>query len=298
MLTINGAGSTASDPILKDLGIKLAAGASTMDIAGSISAWIDQAAGFPGTTSITANLSPDPTTVFLAGTTGAYDNGTGQLNVGDTTGLAAGDAIYLDHAAITNGIYLIASVVNATDITIENDPFVGANRTNVAFQIAYVYDAVTGTSPVETSGAGQVNYFKFQGDDDAAQTGQGEDSFYVRTEPAGSLFIAIDGGDYTGQTVSDPSPSLVVLSGWTSKGGIATVEITSASGVEWGDGGVAERTLTSAETAGLSLTGGDGLKTATLRFRAKQGSAVFKDVAISVTLDTTGPTIVLAAFAR
>lgn len=297
-LLVNGAGGSAADPILKGLGLTLAAAAESVDIATVTDAWIDTSAGFPGTNSVRSSLSPDPDTVFTAGINGSYNNTSGELNIGDTTGLSAGDALYLSHAAITSGIYRIESVESGTSVTIENDPFGGADRTNVVYQVAYVYDAVAGTAPVSSSGAGQINYWKFEGQDEFGLDGEGSDSFYVRDEPNGSAFIAIGGGNYTGNVLTDATPALNVLGGWANKGGVATIEIVSASGIEWGDGGTAERSLSSAESAGLSLTGGDGEKTATLRLRSLQGSSVSKDVAVSVTLDTTGPSIVVAVFAR
>lgn len=298
-LLVNGAGVSAADPILKGLGIKLAFAASSIDIASVTNAWLDNAAGFPGTNSVRTSLSPDPDSVFTAGTTGSYNDTNDQVTISDTTGLAAGDAIFLSHASITDGIYVIGSVVNGTDITLRGDPLDGSGAlSNMSYQVAYVYDGVAGTAPSVSDAAGDENFFKAEAADSVPVSTQASDTFWVRDSPAGALLVAIDSQSYTGSTTSDPTPTLDVLSGWANEGGVETVELVSASGIEWGDTGVAERTLTTAETQGLSLTGGDGLKTATLRLRAFTGSAVFVDVPLSITLDTSGPTLVLTAFAR
>ena len=301
-LLINGAGTSAADPILDGLRIKLAFAASTFDITTVNDAWIDQAAGFPGTNSVKASLSP-AATVVTAGVAGAYNDTADQLTISSTTGLTAGDPIYLSHATITDGIYLIASVVDGTLLTLVSDPFAGGgDQTGISYQVGWAYTQDAGTAPIVSSGAGTQNYFKVDAEDVNTNATEQSDTFYVRDAPAGADYIALDGGAYTGQLVPDTALTLAILTAWANKGGIATVELADHSGqgvnnFTWtSGGGTAERTVALAETSGVTATAGDGMKYGRFLFRSLAGSASTLGVDFSVQLDTSGPTIVLTAF--
>lgn len=301
-LTINGAGSTAADPMLAGLVGRLTFAASTMDVSTVDDAWLDQTSGFPGTNTVKSSLSP-AATVLLAGTTASYNDTSDQLTVSSTTGLSANDAIYLSHAGITAGIYIIGSVVNGTTLTLRNDPFAGGgNKTNISFQVAWSYQLTLGNAPSATSAAGQINYFKARVSDSAPSQSQLEDLFYVRNAPSGTGYINIGGVAFTGGTVNTSALSLNILNGWTNNGGIATVSLAnhsvqSVNNFTWtSGGGTAERTVSLAESSGLTASAGDGIKYGRLIFRSFQASSNQLGVDIQVTVDTAGPSLVLSAF--
>jgi hypothetical protein len=300
-LLVNGAGVSSADPILDGLRVKLAFAASTVDIATVTEAWIDQAAGFPGTNSVRASLSPAHT-VVTAGVAGDYNDTTDILTVSSTTGLTAGDPIYLSHASITDGIYLIATVASGTTLTLVNDPFAGGgNQTNIAYQVGWAYEQTAGTAPIVSDAAGTQNFFKVRVADAIPNTTDFAEAFYVRDAPAGSAYIALDGLAYTGSIFNDAVLTLSVLAAWANNGGIATVELVNHSvqavnNFTFGGGGITERALATAEAQGLVMAAGDGMKYAAMRFRSLLGSASFLDVDISAELDTAGPSITMAAF--
>lgn len=298
-LLVNGAGASAANPILAGLRVALYFGASTMDIATINEAYVDPGAGFPGTNTVRASLSPAHT-VMLAGLNGSYATAGTVLTLASTTGLTAGDGIYLSHASITDGIYVIATVVNGTTVTLRNNPF-ASNQSNIAYQVAWKYEQTAGTAPIGTSGAGQINYFKADVQDGNSLVSQASDSFYVRDAPSNEAYIALDGLSYSGATFFDVNLTLGVLSAWANKGGIATVQLTNHSGqgvnnFTFGGGGTTERTLATAETQGLVMSAGDGLKYGALRFRTLEASSAFLDVNLTATLDTTGPAVVFVAY--
>lgn len=296
-LLVNGAGASAADPILKGLGIRLIFGASSMDIASITNAWIDQAAGFPGTNSVSGSLSP-ATSVLTAGATGTYTQATQQYNIGNTTGLAAGDFIYLSHAALTDGIYEIASVVDAANVTIVNNPL-GADQSSIAFQVCWMYDTDTGTSPIVSSAGGTQNFWKAEASD-GTNSSQSQDSFYVRDAPSGADYIELESGDYTGQTVADNVLTLDILRLWANAGGISHVALANHSvqtvnNFTWTTlGGTGEQTLAAAETNGLTASAGDGIKYGRLIFKSESGGFEL-GVDIDITIDSAGPTLTLSA---
>ena len=301
-LLVNGAGGSAADPLLHGLRCQFVFATSSFDVTSITNAWLDQAAGFPGTTSVSGSLTPTAATI-ISGVTGSYDDTTDQMTISSTTGLAAGDAIYLSHASITDGIYILASVVNGTDITLENDPFAGGGDLSnvISYQVGWSFIEDIGTAPIVSSGGGTQNYFKARVQDGSANQTDASDFFYAATAPAAAAYIALDGSDYTGQTFSDAVLTLSILSGWTNKGGISHVELAnhgvqSVNNFTWtSGGGVEERTIASAETSGLTASGGDGAKYGRLLFKTKAGGTAL-GVDIDVTIDTSGPTVVLGAF--
>lgn len=298
-LLVNGAGVSAANPILAGLRVAMYFGASTMDIATINEAYMDPAGAFPGTNSVRASLSPAHT-VMLAGLSGSYATAGTALTLASTTGLTAGDGIYLSHASITDGIYVIATVVNGTSVTLRNDPF-ASNQTGIAYQVAWKYEQTAGTAPIVSSAGGAVNFFKADVQDGNLLPSQASDSFYVRDAPSNEAYIALDGLTYSGAVFNDVNLSLSVLSAWANKGGIATVQLANHSGqgvnnFTFGGGGTTERTLATAETNGLVLAAGDGLKYGALRFRTLEGSSAFMDVNLTATLDTTGPAVVFVAY--
>ncbi len=302
MLLVNGAGGSAADPILSGLGIVLAFAASSMDVAAVNDAFIDQASGFPGTNSVKASLTP-AATVLTSGASGGYNDTTKQWSIGDTTNLSANDPVYLSHGSITDGIYLVASVVNGTDVTVVGNPLNGAgNQSNIAYQVGWSWQGAAGGAPSQSSAGGTQNWFKADVEDAGTIATQFEDSFFVRNAPAtASDYIALEGGAYTGQTVSDNLHTLQILSGWSNAGGVAYVEMANHSGqgvnnFTWQTGGgTGEKTLAEAE-GGLQASAGDGMKYGRLLLKAYSGG-VAVGVDIDINVDTAGPTVVMAAFA-
>lgn len=301
MITINGAGGAQANPILKGLGIQLIAAASSMDVADINDAFIDSAAGFPGTNSILANLTPAET-VVTAGAAGSYNDTTKQWTLSSTTGLSANDAIYLSHASITDGVYQIASVVNGTDVTIVNNPLNGSgNQTSIAYQIAWSYRNATSAAAFFSNAAGDQNFFKFDADDGSAGS-QVEDSFWIADQPSGADFVEIEGVTYTGQTVGDNILTLDLLRAWANNGGVAFVEMANHSvqtvnNFTWTSGGGTGEVSLATALAGLTASAGDGAKYGRLILKAASGSAYTVAVDIDVTVDTTGPTLTLTALA-
>lgn len=300
-LLVNSAGGSAADPILSGLRCQFVFASSSFDVATVTNAWLDQAAGFPGTNSVSGSLTPTAATI-LAGITASYDDTLDQLTIGSTTGLSAGDAIYLSHASITDGIYLIATVVDATKITLQNDPLAGGGaQSSISFQVAWSFVENIGTAPIVSDGAGTQNFFKARVQDGLANQTDAADSFYARNAPSGSAYIALDGGDYSGQTVPDAVLTLSILAAWTNKGGISHVELANHSvqtvnNFTWtSGGGTAERTIASAESSGITADGGDGAKYGRFLFKTKSGGTAL-GVDFDLTVDSAGPTLVFSAF--
>lgn len=302
-LVLNSAGASAADPILKNLGIEWVIAASTMDVATFTDAWIDTTATFPGTNSVKSSLSP-AATVLTAGNAGSYDDTTKRYSISSTTGLVVGDFLYLSHASLTAGVYQIASIPVAGAVTLTSNPLNGqGNKTGISYQVAWRYDGTTGTAPITSSSGGQINYAKVRVSDSANNQTDASDTFYVRDAPASTSFITIDGKDYTGQTTNQSSPTFNLLPGWTNRGGVTYVELAnhsvqSVNNFTFSDGTITEKTLASVLTNGLKLSAGDGVKYGRLLLKSKSGAAVTYGVDISITLDSTGPTITLALFGR
>jgi hypothetical protein len=302
-ILLNGAGTSAADPILKNLGGFFSFAASTMDIATLNDVWIDQDNSFPGTNSVKASLTP-AATVLTAGTSGSYNDTSKQYTISSTTGLTAGDRIYLSHASLTAGIYEIATVVNGTNITLVSNPLNGSgNQTNVNYQVAWTYSLTFGVAPMVSSGGGTQNFFKVRATDSGANQTDASDSCYVRDAPAGSSYMSVDGKSYTGQTTNDPTPSFSLLSGWTNNGGVSHIAFTNHS-VQTGntdfrhsDGTTAEKTTATTETNGLSFTAGDGQKYGRILLKSKAGG-VSVGVDLDMIVDTGGPTITMTLAGR
>lgn len=298
-LLMNGAGGSAADPILKSLGLTWVLAASTMDIAELVDTWIDQAAGFPGTTSVKGSLSP-AATVLTSGTNAAYNDTTKRYTISATTGLTVGDFIYLSHASLTAGVYKIATLPAAGEFTLETNPLNGqGDKTNISYQVAWKFDGVAGTAPLASSAGGQINYWKVRAEDSTNVVTDASDTSYVRDAPSTATdYILIDGKAYTGQTSNTNSPSLSILPGWTNNGGIVIVSFAAHS-VQTGntdfrhsDGTTGEKALSVAEANGLNLTAGDGQKYGRIIFKAKAGG-VSVGVDVDMLIDTTGPAIVM-----
>ncbi|MEZ0147936.1 MAG: hypothetical protein AB9Q19_01250 [Candidatus Reddybacter sp.] len=301
-ITLNSAGASAADPILKSLLMDWVFFSTSMDVATINDAFIDTATGFPGTNTIKSSLSP-AATVITGGSAGSYTNSSGQYGVGSTTGMSAGDYIYLSHSLITDGIYKIASVVDATDITVTGNPLNGqADQTNVAYQIAWAWQGGAGSVGSGSDASGVNNFFKADVEDGAAAGTEHEDSSYVRDAPAGSGYINLHGGDYTGQTVSVFALTLAILSGWTNNGGVTHLELANHSvqtvnNFTWTTGGgVGEKTIADAE-GGLQAAAGDGIKYGRLLLKGATGSATPVGIDFSITIDTAGPVMSSALLA-
>lgn len=291
---LNGAGGSAADPILKDLLHKLIFFASSMDVATINDAFIDQASGFPGTNTIKSALSP-AATVVTGGASGGYNDTSKQYTISSTTGLSAGDYVYLSHGLITDGIFEIASVVDGTDLTFTTNPLDGqGNQSSIAYQVAWKWQGGAGSVGTGSNASGVNNYGKFDAEDGSTIQSTLEDNWYVRDAPAGQSFIDLHGGDYTGQTVNTFSLTLAILSGWANNGGVTHLELANHSGQGVNDftwttgGGTGEKTLAQAE-GGLQAAAGDGIKYGRLLLKGVSGSATPVGVDFSITIDTAGP---------
>ena len=301
-ITLNGAGGVQGDPILAGLGIQLVGAAASMDVTAINDAFIDPVTGFAGTTSVKGSLTP-AATVVTAGSVGTYEDTGKQWTLSSTTGLSAGDAIYLSHGTITDGVYQIDVVAGGgTDVTIVGNPLNGSGaQSNIAYQVAWSWVGPTDAVPINHNAAGDQNFFKFDATDGAVNTQQEQD-FWVADAPAGSAFVELEGGNFTGQTVSDHDLTLLLVSGWANSGGISHVELANHSGqgvnnFTWtSGGGTGENTLAVAE-AGLTAAAGDGARYGRLIFRALSGSANTVGVDFDITVDTTGPIISLTLLA-
>lgn len=298
-LLMNGAGGSAADPILKGLGLTWVFAASSMDIATLNDAWVDQAAGFPGTTSVKGSLSP-AATVVAQGTNGSYDDTTKRYTISSTTGLSVGDFIYLSHASLTAGVYEIATIPSGTEFTLVNNPLNGqGNKTTIAYQVAWKFNATAGTAPLVSSSGGTQNFWKVRATDSEANQTDANDSSFIRDAPATQTdYIQIDGKAYTGQTTNTSTPSFSLLPGWSANGGVSHVAFAAHS-VQTGntdfrhsDGTTGEKTLTTTESNGLSLTAGDGAKFGRVLLKAKAGGTSV-GVDLEMTLDSAGPSIVM-----
>lgn len=295
---LNGAGFSAADPILKGLGFTLLISPESMDVADVNSVNIETTSGFPPSGgSILASLSPAET-VIEKGTAGSYDDTLDQLTIGSTTGLTAGDYIYLSHASITDAFYQIASIVDGTKTTIINDPFAGGgNQSSISFQVGWKYDGTTGTAPSTSSAPGQVNYYKSDLDDGATST-ETEDQNYIRDALSGASYISIGGQSYIGGVISTTNPALAILATWAAQGGISHVALSGADAF-WNVGltDQTEKTLVSAEGSGLHITSSQGPKTFNILLRSKTGG-IDLTVACTPTLDTAGPNITQSVIGR
>jgi hypothetical protein len=303
-MLLNGAGVSAADPTLKNLSIEFVFAASSMDVASLVEAWIDTTNSFPGTNSVKSSLSP-AATVLTSGAAGTYDDTTKQYALGSTTGLSVGDYYYLSHASLTAGVFKIATIPDGTHVTIVGNPLNGlGNKTGIAYQVGWRYLGVLGTSPLVSSGGGQINYFKVRAQDSAANQTDAIDNSYIRDAPSGANYIAIGGKTYDGtDTTNTLANTLAILSAWTNKGGVSHVELANHSveavnNFTWTTGGgTAEKTISAAESSGLTLSAGDGIKYGQLRLKdASGGQTVNVDIAINV--DTGAPTIVMSLVGR
>jgi len=302
-ITLNGAGASAADPILKSLLLDWVFFSTSMDVAVVNDAFIDTATGFPGTNTIKSNLSP-AAAVITGGSAGGYNDTSKNWTISTTTGLTAGNYTYLSHALITDGLYKIASVVDGTNVTIAGNPLNGqGNQSNVAYQVAWAWQGGAGSVGSGSDANGVNNFFKADTEDGGAAGTEHEDSSYVRDNPVGAAFITLNGGSYTGQTVGVFALSLAILSAWANKGGVTHIELANHSGqgvnnFTWiTGGGVGEKTIADAE-GGLDATAGDGMKYGRLMLKGVAGSAAPVGVDISVNIDTAGPvmsSVLLAA---
>jgi len=302
-LLLNSAGGSTGDPILKNLGFTWIFAASTMDISTLSDAWIDTAAGFPGTNSVKSSLSP-AATVLTSGNAGTYNDTTKEYNIGSNTGLSVGDYMYLSHASLTAGVYKIATKVSTDKVTFVGNPLDGTgNQTGVAFQVAWKYDGTAGTSPSVSSSGGQQNFYKVRASDSDTNQTDASDSNYIRDPLSGSSFISVDGKAYTGQRTSDSTPSFDLLSGWANRGGVSHVALgshsvqTSNTDFRWGDTTTSEKTLSSALSSGFNLTSGDGHKYGSIKLKSA-ASGVIYSVDMDIILDTTAPVITMTIVGR
>jgi len=301
-LLVNSAGGSAADPVLKDLGLQLVFIPESMDVATADDAAIDTDSTTTYTNSVKASLSP-AATVIEKGTNAAWDGDTDILTIGSTTGLAAGDKIYLSHASLTDGIYEILTVEDGTTLTLTSD--LGTTITTISYQVAWRYDSDTGTSPYSSDGSGVENWVKFKASDGATNQTDKYQDYFVFVRDQASDVVVLDGGSYTGQETKNSNITLAICSAWTNNGGVATVDL-EVHGTEavcnayWNVGldDQDEKVLATAESTGLYLSAGDGIKYFRLVLRALAESADSAYVDCDITLDSTGPTLSISVEAR
>jgi hypothetical protein len=305
-VTLNSAGNSAADSIVQGAPFEWVIRPETMDVSTVSGVWIDTAAGFPGTNSVLGSLSP-ASSITTRGTSASYTHSTRTLNIGSSTGLVAGDKVWVNHGSITPGLVEVESIPNGSSvILLAASNLFTADQTNVSFQVAWRYLGVAGTAPSVSSGAGQINHLKAQLSDSAGNTTQQVETHFVKTLPAGALLAAISGIAYNaGGTTNDNTPTLSILNAFgTNNGGATFVHLANhgTQGVlnaQWGDTSTTEKTFANAVSLGLTLTGADGIKYGRLVLRTKSGSSnAVVNIDFAITLDASGPTITFAVYGR
>jgi hypothetical protein len=307
-VTLNSAGSSAADAIVQGATFEYIIAASTMDVATFDAAWLDTAAGLPGTNGL-SGASP-AMTVTTRGTNGGYTHSNRRLVIGATAGITAGDAIYVNHASITPNVARIESifdsstiVISASDPTLPN-PFT-ADAAAVSFQVAWRFALTAGTAPSVTSAGGQQNYFKARLSDSSANQGSLSESHFIKNLPAGALLAALAGIAFNaGGTTNDNTPTLSVLSGFgTNNGGISHIGLENhgtqgVNNATWWDLTSSDKTFAAAITNGLQFSAGDGIKYGRLRLKTKNGSSSGIAIDWAITLDAVAPTILFFVVGR
>ena len=293
-LSYNGSGGSAADPILAGLPLALIGRARSFNLAQNIKAGIDETSAYPIVTAVTASLTPQASQVTPAGLSGSWAVATKQLTVGSTGGVAVGNYIYMN-AGSEYILGRVVAVVSATVLQLETG--FAADKTNVAYQIAWAYLGVAGQGPLVATANGKAYYYKFEGETSVANRGEAPPQlFYVRSPYTN--FVSINGGAASGWRVNSDTPVLDVGADWPNRGGILTLELSAPDGLTWWDNAVGEKLMTDFlfqlqnALPTIKLTGGDGPKSATLLARGKQGSSATCNLGtISGTLDTQAPTV-------
>jgi hypothetical protein len=305
--TLNGAGSSTSDPILAGLSGEFVISSTSFDTATFSDAWIEATSGIPGSGgSIKSSLSPAASVVTAGLATGTYNDTSKEYTIASTSGLSVGDYLYVSQASLPTDNYKIASIPSSGKVTLVSNPLNGqGNKTGITYQVAWRYIGTYGTAPISGGSSAQVNYLKARLQDSAGQSGNLEELFYVMNAPNGANFINVGGQSYQGGIISTLTPSFAFLSGgatdWTNKGGVSHVELVnhSVQGVNnfrWGDNTTSEKSLAAALSGGFSLTAGDGSKYGRMRLKSKSGSSSFYNIDLEVVLDTTGPSVSFAVY--
>lgn len=296
-LLLNGAGASAMDPILKGLGLEWVICPASMDVAVLVDAWIDQASGIPGAASVKGSLSP-AASVVISGNAGTYDDTTKQYGLASTTGLSAGDYLYLSHPSLQPGAYQIATIPAPGQVTLAANPLDGkGNKVGIGYQNCWRFVGTAGTAPIVSSPAGVQNVFKARTQDSVGNNGQLESACFIEDAPEGAAFIALGGKSYTGQTVNVTTPSLAILPGWANAGGITYLELANHStqgrnDFTFGDGSTTEKSLAAAQASGLKVSPGDGVKFGRLNLKSRASGTVIVGVDLDLTIDTIGPNLV------
>lgn len=289
-MLLNAAGGPG-DAILAALGFEVVFFCSSIDVDQVNNAALDPASGAV-TNSLITSLSP-ASSVVEGGTDGAFD-GTDTYTFGSTAGWSVGDQVWMGHASITNGVYEISQIVNGTQVKFSENPLFGAGiQSNISYQVGWRIPYATMQTELLSSGAGTINYAKFLAQDVGANEGSVEDSFYVMDQPVGSALIAIEGVNYTGQTVADVNLSLSVLGAYANNGAVTHLELAphstaAVNDASWNVGGTGEITLAQAEN-GMVISGGDGMKYFQILLKSKAGSAQPLAIDCSVNLDSSAP---------
>lgn len=291
-LSANGSGGSAADPILAGLMLAVVGFADSMNLSQGIKAGVDPATGYPITNEVTAGLVPQASQVTPAGLTGSFAVATGDFTIGSTTGLAVGMWMRLN-AGAEYTLGRISQVVSGTVVRFQKPPFV-ADRSNVAYQVAWGYTGVAGQGVFASSVAGELRHYKFEGATSAGNIGQlNPIGFWVRNAP--SNLMVFNGGAPTGWRTNDLTPTFDILPDWPSRGGIASLQILDSVGITWWDDTVREIEFYEFNFQGgqaLKLTEGDGPKSCRIVARGRVGSPHIRELGtVSGTLDTQAPAV-------
>jgi hypothetical protein len=304
-ILLNLAGGSAGDPGLKGLSAELVFACTSFDVDEVVDSWFDQAAGFPGSSSIKSSLSPASTVVTAQLAAASYDDTTKRLAVSSTTGLSVGDYIYASGGGITAGVFKILTIPDGTHLTFVSNPWNGGgDQTGISWQVAWKFNFVLGTSPSVSSSGGTLNYAKFQAEDSLNNAVQQSDTIYIRDPLTGTAYIAIGGHNYDGsETTTTIANTFALLGAWTNKGGVSHIAFANHSGqgvnnFTWGDNSTSEKAIASALSSGLKVSAGDGMKYGRLLLRSLGGSSNNVGVDIAILLDSTAPAISLYLFGR
>lgn len=299
------AGVSAADPFLSGLGGELSFGATTRDVGAAPLAWLNPTSGAT-TNSVTGSLSP-AATVFTSTTAATYSDTTKRIAF-TTSGLVVGDLVEISHSSINSGAAFMARIVTIpvanfftfTRVSDGIDPLSGGgDRTLVGVQVAWRYVITAGSGFSVSSAGGSANYWRQQAADAATNTATQENVLYIRNAPVDGSYVQINAVDATGtsSTGNTSTPVLSILSGWTNKGGIATVALANhgvqaVNHFKWADSSTGEKTLAAVNALAMgAVTNANGINYGRLVFRAKAASSVTVTQDIQYTSDTTPPSL-------
>ena len=300
-MDINGAGASASDPLMEGLEVSFAFGDRGMQLTVIDQVYLDDDPNFPGTNDVKLLLSPSASKTNSG--TCNYNNVSNLLEGIDTTDLGAGDVLYLSHSNITDGLYQILSIADGTKLALNPDPFYGLGHAfSVNYQFGWRYSETLGSGFAVSSPTGHRNWFKLSAQNVNAQSVITTGDFYLADAPTNADLLSLNGADHNLGATNLPDIALQIVPAWASKGGVSHVRLVNHTQQGRNDftwtaafDQNADVAVAQAETSGLSVSAPDGMKYGALAFKTRlDGSGDFI-VDFSIRYDTTGPGVTLTA---